>query len=263
MSRRLDRNSSTRSGVSRSIELLGHGPDHWLVVPVDSRGDSVSGLPGVLFVAGAGAESDIRQPADRATVPALDRQVGSGSIGHDGFLTRSRRRRTTAKTAQGETLAQAVQEATGENIDLADVDQGCTGAEPAEVAAEHGIDLLVVKLPEGKRGFVLLPRRWVIERSFGWLARDYERLPETQAGLHFIAFAILMLQRAAVLFADSSEQALVRRQRRQLVAQALQHPVRLATLSADRLLGFFHEGERRTDLRLRLGRGDSAGRAER
>lgn len=112
--------------------------------------------------------------------------------------------------AQVETLAHEVQEATGENIDLAYVDQGYTGKEPAEVAAEHGIELVVVKLPEAKRGFVLLPRRWVVERSFGWLARfrrlarDYERLPETLAGLHFIAFAILMLHRAAGLFAHSS-----------------------------------------------------------
>ena len=59
--------------------------------------------------------------------------------------------------------------------------------------------LEVVKLPEAKRGFVLLPRRWVVERSFGWaarfrrLARDYERLPETLAGLHYLAFACLRL----------------------------------------------------------------------
>ena len=60
----------------------------------------------------------------------------------------------------------------------------------------------MVKLPEAKRGFVLLPRRWVVERSFAWaarfrrLARDYERLPETVAGLHFLVLAILMLARA-------------------------------------------------------------------
>jgi len=47
----------------------------------------------------------------------------------------------------------------------------------------------------------LLPRRWVVERSFAWttrfrrLARDYERLPETLADLHFLAFATLMLRR--------------------------------------------------------------------
>ena len=48
--------------------------------------------------------------------------------------------------------------------------------------------------------FVLLPRRWVVERSFAWmarfrrLARDYERLSDTLAGMHFIAFACLMLK---------------------------------------------------------------------
>jgi transposase len=57
----------------------------------------------------------------------------------------------------------------------------------------------VVKLPEAKKGFVLLPRRWVVERSFRWaarfrrLAKYYELQPETLAGLHFLAFAVLML----------------------------------------------------------------------
>ncbi len=49
---------------------------------------------------------------------------------------------------------------------------------------------------------MLLPRRWVVERSFAWaarfrrLARDYERLPDVLAGLHFAAFACLLLHRA-------------------------------------------------------------------
>ncbi|WP_164914617.1 transposase, partial [Xanthomonas translucens] len=72
-----------------------------------------------------------------------------------------------------------------------------------------GIDLHVVKLPEAKKGFVLLPRRWVVERSFGWvnrfrrLARDYERLPETLAGLHFVVFTVLMLSNAAAILQSS------------------------------------------------------------
>ncbi len=55
----------------------------------------------------------------------------------------------------------------------------------------------VVKHSEAKRGFVLLPRRWVVERDFPWVSRfrrlvkDYERLPATLAGLHFVAFACL------------------------------------------------------------------------
>jgi transposase len=103
--------------------------------------------------------------------------------------------------AQVADLAAAVQEATGEAVSRAYVDQGYTGEQPAADAAAHGIRLEVVKLPEAKRGFVLLPRRWVVERDFAWasrfrrLARDYERLPQVLAGLHFVALACLMLHR--------------------------------------------------------------------
>jgi transposase len=111
--------------------------------------------------------------------------------------------------AQVGELAAAVQEATGERVEVAFVDQGYTGEGPAREAAAHGIRLEVVRLPEAKRGFVLLPRRWVAERSFAWaarfrrLARDYERLPETLAGLHFVAFASLMLHRLISVAAQS------------------------------------------------------------
>jgi transposase len=103
--------------------------------------------------------------------------------------------------AQVEQLAVAVQQTTGEMIELAYVDQGYTGEAPAQAAQQHGIQLEVVKLAEAKKGFVLLPKRWVVERSFGWasrfrrLVRDYERLPETIAGLHFVVFACLFLKR--------------------------------------------------------------------
>ncbi len=112
--------------------------------------------------------------------------------------------------AQVATLAEQVQAVTGEMVEVAFVDQGYTGEQPAADAAEHGIRLEVVKLPEAKRGFVLLPRRWVIERSNAWmarfrrLARDYERLPETLAGLHFLAFSMLMLARVVALLAQSA-----------------------------------------------------------
>ncbi len=106
-------------------------------------------------------------------------------------------------------LAEAVQDATGGTVEIAFVDQGYTGPRPEASAAAHGIELVVVSLPRAKRGFVLLPRRWVVERSFAWaarfrrLARDYERLPETVAGLHFLAFASLMLQRLVNVVAQS------------------------------------------------------------
>ncbi|MCL4272686.1 MAG: IS5 family transposase [Anaerolineales bacterium] len=102
--------------------------------------------------------------------------------------------------AQVKELSEAVQEATQQSVEVAFVDQGYTGDHPKNDAKEAGIELIVVKLSEAKKGFVLLPRRWVVERSFAWtarfrrLARDFERLPETFRSLHFLAFAILMLQ---------------------------------------------------------------------
>lgn len=93
-------------------------------------------------------------------------------------------------------------------MEVSFVDQGYTGETAEEAANECGIHLVVVKLcPEGaqarqaRQGFVLLPRRWVVERSFAWLNRfrrlvqDYERLAETLAGLHLVAFTVLMLHR--------------------------------------------------------------------
>ena len=103
--------------------------------------------------------------------------------------------------AQDKKLAQDVADATDEEVRLAFVDQGYTGEKPAADAKRHGIELEVVKLAEAKRGFVLLPRRWVVERSIAWLARfrrlarDYERLSKTLAGLHLLAFACVMLAR--------------------------------------------------------------------
>ena len=100
-------------------------------------------------------------------------------------------------------LAKDVQRQTGRSVELAYVDQGYTGDRPAGAAAKQKIELEVVKLPEAKRGFVLLPRRWVVERSFAWLARfrrlarDYERLASTLKGMHLAAFAVVMLARLA------------------------------------------------------------------
>src|SRR5436305_6163803 len=109
--------------------------------------------------------------------------------------------------AQVADLCKAVQEATGQSVQVAFVDQGYTGEKPALAAAEQGIQLEVVKHHEAKHGFVLLPRRWVVERSFAWaarfrrLARDYERLASTLAAYHWLAFTTLMLQ---ALFSKSS-----------------------------------------------------------
>ena len=111
--------------------------------------------------------------------------------------------------AQVGRLAKAVQVATGGSVELAYVDQGYTGDAPAKAAQNQDIRLEVVKLPEAKRGFVLLPRRWVVERSFAWatrfrrLVKDYEGYASTLAGMHLVAFVCLMLKKAALL-ADGS-----------------------------------------------------------
>jgi transposase len=101
--------------------------------------------------------------------------------------------------AQVGELARQVQQITEQSVELAYVDQGYTGEAAEDAAAEHGIQLEVIKHTEAKRGFVLLPRRWVVERSFAWaarfrrLARDYERLATTIGAFHFLAFACLMI----------------------------------------------------------------------
>ena len=83
---------------------------------------------------------------------------------------------------QVEELAQKVQTVTGQSVELAYVDQGYTGENAANAAKGEGIELFVVKHEEAKQGFVLLPRRWVVERSFAWmsrlrrLARDYQQI---------------------------------------------------------------------------------------
>jgi transposase len=155
---------------------------------------------------------------DSRTTQSTPESGGKGRAGYDGAKRRKGSKahmavdtlghllalHVTAADAQDRQqvarLAEDVQAATGESVRLAFVDQGYTGERPAADAEGHGIELSVVKLPAAKRGFVLLPRRWVVERSFAWLARfrrlarDYERLADTLRGLHFVAFACVMLR---------------------------------------------------------------------
>lgn len=105
--------------------------------------------------------------------------------------------------AQVGELCARVQEITGQTVEVSFGDQGYTGEDPEYEAAVHDIDLQVITKPGGQTGFVLLPRRWVVERSFAWcsrfrrLARDYERLGTTLQQLHFVVFACIMLARHA------------------------------------------------------------------
>jgi transposase len=106
-------------------------------------------------------------------------------------------------------LAQRVQEVTGATVEILYADAAYSGEETAAAAQEQGMRLVVVQRPEGSHGFVLLPKRWVVERSFAWvsrfrrLARDYERLPATLAGLHFAAFICLLLPKLLSLIGRS------------------------------------------------------------
>jgi transposase len=116
---------------------------------------------------------------------------------------------STDDRAEVACLTRTVQAVTGDSVDIAFVDQGYNGPNAAAAAEANGIELVVVKLPEAKKGFVLLPRRWVIERSFAWatrfrrLVKDYERYATTLAGLHLVAFVCIMLQRVALLATSS------------------------------------------------------------
>lgn len=102
--------------------------------------------------------------------------------------------------AQVAELAAQVQEVTGGTVEVAFVDQGYTGETAAADATAEGIRLEVVKHTGAKKGFVLLPRRWVVERTFGWLGRfrrltrDYERLANVLAGWHWLAFLTLIIK---------------------------------------------------------------------
>jgi len=106
-------------------------------------------------------------------------------------------------------IAKAIQAETGDSVEVAFVDQGYTGEKPAEAAKAHGIELRVVKLPDVKRGFVLLPKRWIVERTLAWstrfrrLVKDYERCAQTLADLHLVAFTSIMLKNVAQLAAGS------------------------------------------------------------
>jgi len=107
-------------------------------------------------------------------------------------------------------LAEQGQAVTGAAVEVALVDQGYTGNQPAEAAAAHGMQLEVVNLPAAKQGIVLLPRRWVVERSLAWaacfrrLARDDERLPATLASFHCLVFMILLRKRFVKMMVQSA-----------------------------------------------------------
>jgi transposase len=171
-------------------------------------GDGRRGQPSAVILDGRTLQSSC-ESGPRAGYVDYKRRRGSkvhmavDTLGHLIALTVTPA--NEQERAQVKALCEAVQAATGETVKVAWADQGYTGEDTRQAAKEVGIDLQIVKLPEAKKGFVLLPRRWVVERSFGWmsrfrrLSRDFERMPEVLAGLHFVVFCILMLPKAAIL----------------------------------------------------------------
>jgi transposase len=116
--------------------------------------------------------------------------------------------------AQAQEWAAQVQDVTSAAVAVACADQGDTGDQPAHEAAAQGLQLTVGTRPAAEQGVVLLPRRGVMERRFGWAARfrrlagDDERLPETLAGVHLLVFAILLRKRFVELMLQRAEHAL-------------------------------------------------------
>ena len=99
----------------------------------------------------------------------MDTTLGNLLALHVSLASEKEEREHVGRLAQ-----EAVQEeATGESVELAYyVDQGYTGERAAQEAEAHGMRLLeVVKHEEAKQGFVLLARRWVVERDFAWASR--------------------------------------------------------------------------------------------
>ena len=86
------------------------------------------------------------------------------------------------------------------------VDEGYQGNQVAQAIRQHlKVTLQIVPKPVGQRGFVLLPRRWVVERTFAWLGRyrrlskDYEYWTETSQAMIYLAMSHVMLRRLARL----------------------------------------------------------------
>lgn len=91
-----------------------------------------------------------------------------------------------------------------ERLALIWADGGYTGQDFCNWVMEHcGWLVEIVKRSDNAEGFVVLPRRWVVERTFGWLYRfrrlskDYEVLPETSEAWIYAAMVRIMLQRLA------------------------------------------------------------------
>jgi putative transposase len=83
-------------------------------------------------------------------------------------------------------------------------DGGYRGQLIAWVKELTGIELEIIKRNDDVSKFVLLPKRWVSERTFGWfnrfrrMSKDYEELPKNSESLIYLAMAHIMVRRLGV-----------------------------------------------------------------
>lgn len=98
-------------------------------------------------------------------------------------------------------LCKQVQEITDNNVDIVIADQGYTGEQADIDAVLNNMELIIVKRSEKEKGFVLLPKRWIVERTLAWfskfrrLGRDLEKLASTLVGFHIVAASILLINK--------------------------------------------------------------------
>lgn len=92
--------------------------------------------------------------------------------------------------------------ATFERISVVFADQGYTGTVIGEIKAACKVTLQIVKRTDHTK-FKILPKRWIVERTFGWfgfyrrLAKDYERYPKHSEAFVYLAMSTVMLNRLA------------------------------------------------------------------
>lgn len=174
----------------------------------------------------------VRQQAGRKPTPTaaiLDSQsvktteVGGGARGYDAGKHVNGRKRHLLVDTLGLVLvvvvhAASIQDPTGARLVLKELAQRCTRLVKIwadgryvgsllewvwELRTYRRIRLEIVKRPAQPQGFVVLPKRWIVERTFGWLNRfrrlskDYERKPETSETMIYLAMTRLMLRRLA------------------------------------------------------------------
>jgi putative transposase len=103
----------------------------------------------------------------------------------------------------GAKLVLAKAKAAGRRLARIWLDGGYQAGVVAWARAELGYALEAVARPPGTKGFAVLPRRWVVERSFAWIGRyrrlskDYEALTATSEGMIWAAFGATLLRRLA------------------------------------------------------------------